>query len=511
MNLENLSNAELARIAAGLRKGVNYRRTHVLEYFKPYPKQIEFFTMGATKRERLYQAGNQLYGKTTAGAVETAYHLTGLYPDWWKGRRWERPVTGWAVGESGGWVRDQAQSRLCGPHATSSEPNAADWGTGFIPKELLLDRTLSHGVQNAFDSITVRHVSGGNSYLGFKAYEQGRTKVQGASLDFVWPDECPPDDIYSELMARIASTDGMVFTTFTPMKGPTGVTARFWDDDSPQAMLDRGVVKAGLVDVVVKTDPDSQYGFTQREIDSVVGSYEAHEREARINGDIMLGEGAVFEGINTEMLKIPAIALSTVPIWMHKMWAIDFGIGHPFAAVLLLHDPDTDIIYIVHEIKMPDMLPQNHIAAMREIAPEPPVAWPHDGNFRQESTGIELYKFYKQRGAQPGMNMRITHATMPGGGYTTSAGITEMLTRMRRGKLLITENCSRWFNEFRGYHRKNGLIVKINDDLLSATRQGVMDIRYAKPTPLGPGSGGFFRSQRPTQAAELDPFSGQPI
>lgn len=502
MNLEKLSDAELLRISRGLKQGLEYRRTHILEFFKPYPKQIEFFNLGATKRERLYQAGNQLYGKTTAGAVETAYHLTGIYPEWWQGRRWDRPVKGWAVGESGSWVRDQAQSRLCGEHATAADPSAVDWGTGFIPKELLLSRTLSHGVQNAFDSITVRHISGGDSYLGFKAYEQGRTKVQGASLDFVWPDECPPDDIYSELMARVASTRGIVFTTFTPMKGPTGVTARFHDDDSPQALLDRGVVKAGIRDVV---------GRTQEEIDAVVGSYLPYEREARINGEIMLGEGAVFEGINEDMIKIPAISLSTVPINMHKLWAIDFGIGHPFAAVLLLHDPDTDIIYIVHEIKVPDMLPQHHIAMMREIAPEPPVAWPHDGNFRQESNGQELHTFYRPKGAQPGLNMRFSHATMPGGGYSTSAGITEMITRMRRGKLLVSETCGRWFNEFRGYHRKNGLIVKINDDLLSATRQGVMDIRYAKPVPLGAAPFVPFQSRRPRQAAETDPWTNQPL
>src|ERR1700676_3199347 len=126
MNLENLSDVELLKIASGLKKGLTYRHTHILEFFKPYPKQLEFFEAGATKRERLYQAGNQLYGKTTAGAVETTYHLTGLYPSWWNGRRWDRPVKGWAVGESGGWVRGQAQSRVCGEHATDSEPSAAE-------------------------------------------------------------------------------------------------------------------------------------------------------------------------------------------------------------------------------------------------------------------------------------------------------------------------------------------------------------------------------------------------
>ena len=38
----------------------------------------------------------------------------------------------------------------------------------------------------------VKHSSGGNSTLGFKSYDQGRTKWQGETLDFVWFDEEPP-------------------------------------------------------------------------------------------------------------------------------------------------------------------------------------------------------------------------------------------------------------------------------------------------------------------------------
>lgn len=501
-NLENLTDDELYQVAKGLKKGLEYRRTHQLEFFVPYPKQLEFFNLGKSKRERLYQAGNQFYGKTTAGAVETAYHLTGLYPSWWEGRRWNRPTKGWAVGESGGWVRDQAQSRLCGEHTTASEPASVDWGTGFIPKECLLERTLTHGTQNAFDSISVRHVSGGVSYLGFKSYEQGRTKVQGASLDFVWPDECPPDDIYTELMARIAATNGIIYTTFTAMKGPTAVTARFHDDDTEQARKDRGVVKAGVHDIV---------GRTPEEIASYIESFPMHERAARVNGEIMLGEGAVFEGINEGMIKYPAIELSKVPMHFHKIWGTDFGIGHPFAATLLLHDPDTDIIYVAAEYKVADALPLHHIAAIRGIAADVPVAWPHDGGDREKSSGVELHEFYRPRNGQPGLNMRNTHATFPHGGYSTGAGVTEILTRMRAGRFFVSETCNKWFEEFRGYHRKNGLIVKLNDDLLSATRQGVMDIRYAKPCPLGPGSSTMFRSQRVTEGPVLDPFTGQPI
>lgn len=63
-------------------EALDYRLTFQKFYdFKPYPKQRAFFTLGATKRERLLIAGNQ-NGKTHAGAFEAACHLTGIYPEW---------------------------------------------------------------------------------------------------------------------------------------------------------------------------------------------------------------------------------------------------------------------------------------------------------------------------------------------------------------------------------------------------------------------------------------------
>ncbi len=104
--------------------------------------------------------------------------------------------------------------------------------------------------------------------------------------------------------------------------------------------------------------------------------------------------------------------------------------------------------------------------------------------------------------------MRNTHATMPTGGYSTEAGVREMLSRMRDGRLLVWDTCTRWLEEFSSYHRKNGLIVKLNDDLMSATRIGVIDIRHAKSAPLGGGTA--IMRARPKQAPDTNPFSGQP-
>src|SRR5262249_52446921 len=62
-----------------------------------YPKHLEFFAAGAKYKERLFMAANRV-GKTVAGAFETTCHLTGRYPEWWEGRRFEKPTDGWACG-----------------------------------------------------------------------------------------------------------------------------------------------------------------------------------------------------------------------------------------------------------------------------------------------------------------------------------------------------------------------------------------------------------------------------
>lgn len=175
-------------------------------------------------------AGNQL-GKTVAGSSEWAFHLTGKYPDWWDGRRFEEPGRYWAAGETRVSTRDTIQKLLIGEPEKEEE-----WGTGTIPGADILDTFRAMGVANALDSVTVKHVTGGSSTLLFKAYEQGRGKWQGDTLNGVWFDEEPPLDIYSEGLTRTQATDGIVMLTFTPLKGMSDVVQMFLSDSDLKAM-----------------------------------------------------------------------------------------------------------------------------------------------------------------------------------------------------------------------------------------------------------------------------------
>lgn len=206
------------------------RRRNRLTDYQPYTKQRDFHEAGAEHRERLFMAGNQL-GKTVAGSFEWAMHLTGKYPEWWKGRRFEGPGRYWAAGETRVSTRDTIQKLLIGEPEKEEE-----WGTGAIPGFDILDTSRAMGVANALDSVVVKHVTGGSSTLLFKAYEQGRGKWQGDTLNGVWFDEEPPLDIYTEGLTRTNAVQGIAILTFTPLKGMSDVVSMFLSDSDLSAM-----------------------------------------------------------------------------------------------------------------------------------------------------------------------------------------------------------------------------------------------------------------------------------
>jgi hypothetical protein len=116
-----------------------------------YVKHCAFFRAGAEHQERCFMAANRV-GKTIVGAYETTLHLTGEYPHWWTGRRFDEPVEWWAASDSSQTTRDIVQIELLGPHN--------DRGTGMIRGKAILDISPARGIPDAIDTVLVRHVSG---------------------------------------------------------------------------------------------------------------------------------------------------------------------------------------------------------------------------------------------------------------------------------------------------------------------------------------------------------------
>lgn len=202
-----------------------------------YPKHMEWLEAGAKYRERCACFGNRC-GKTFGlGGYETACHLTGLYPEWWQGRRFAHPVSAWAAGDTYETTRDILQLTLLGEIAYSGSRRIMD-GRGVIPGDTLGEPTWRSGVQNLVDSVPVRHVSGGWSSLQLKSYDQGRKAFQGTGRHLIWLDEEPPMDVYGECLLRTATVDGLVMLTFTPLSGLSEVVLSFLPQDQRPDLAD---------------------------------------------------------------------------------------------------------------------------------------------------------------------------------------------------------------------------------------------------------------------------------
>jgi phage terminase large subunit-like protein len=206
-----------------------------------YPKHLEFFAAGAAHRERLFMAANRV-GKTEGvGGYETTLHLTGEYPPWWEGRRFERPVAAWVAGKTNETTRDIVQAKLFG-RVEGSGAKKRFAGTGLVPGEAIGGSTWRGAFPDLADTVAVRHAGGGWSTLGLKSYQQGRGAFEGTEQDVVWLDEEPPLDVYVECLVRTMTTDGLVMVTFTPLEGMSDVVMSFLESEraGPSASLGAG-------------------------------------------------------------------------------------------------------------------------------------------------------------------------------------------------------------------------------------------------------------------------------
>jgi len=470
-----------------------YRR---IDFYRPNDRQRDFHN--CTASEVMLRAGNQ-QGKTHAAGCQMTMDAISLYPEWYSGRRFvvppkiERPYDfiGWAGCTTSGKTRDGAQVKLLGDIRQQG-----GLGTGLIPLDNIVGKpTMARGIADFVDTVTVTREVGGTGIIRLKTFEMGREAWQGEPVDLIWGDEDPGDfEVYGECQARLTTTRGKIIWSMSPMLGLSPVRKHFKTKSPGTAEVlmtidDAAVSRGGHI-------PDE-------DIAEIVARY-GSKAATRAYGADMMGQGAVFE-VEPEKIR-ERVDWRQFPENWAWLWALDFrhsgaenAGGHPFAAVLGAWDRGNDVIHIVHCIRMFG-LPPNQVAAIKENPMRyAPVAWPHDGGRSGGlMSGETVAAIYKKLG----LNMLPTHATFPQGGYSFEDGITEMENRLGLGKLRVAAHLSEWFDEYQGYHRVNGLVNKIDDDLLSATRVLCMAIRHAKTTSNFVVRG--TTQAGPRQAADVD-------
>lgn len=421
-----------------------------------YPKHIEFFFAGAKYKERLFMAANRV-GKTVAGAFETTCHLTGRYPQWWEGKRIDKATDGWACGANSQTTRDVVQGVLLGKST----------GQGMIPVEAVVNTIAGRGITGSIETVWVKHVSGKTSKLGFKTYEQGRRAFEGEAKDFIWCDEEPPQDVYTELLYRLLTTKGILYTTFTPLLGMSEVVTSFLEPDKEESRRSKYVVQAGWKDVP-HLDEDEKRKLT--------ANTPLYQIKARTDGEPTLGAGAIYPIAESE-ITVPAFG---IPEDWPRAYGMDVGWNRT-AVVWGARDPASGITYLYSEHYLGQGEPASHAQAIlgrgRWITGVIDPACLGSSQI----DGRTLMQIYRELGL-----------TLWPAANAVEAGITEVWNLLVSGRLKVMANLTNWLREFRKYHRDDkgsGKIVEHDDHLMDATRYLVVSGRNAmtvRPRPEPP-------------------------
>lgn len=436
------------------------------------PWQWDFYEAGRFARHRLLSGGNRV-GKTTIPEVELVFHLTGEYPPWWRGHRFDEPILAWEWATSNEKSRNVQQKALLGPRG------GKNIGGGMLPRDRILDVSFRQcGLDNVVDTVTVKWGSGRrqkSSAVSFKTYAQGIEAAQGESVPWIRLDEeLDPNNgkhkgIFGECLARLLDCEGFLTVTRTPLAGNLEMSKHFSEDVEGRWMTTAGYWY-NWTDV-----PHLSEAARRLHIDSVP----VHEQDARCKGIEKLGSGKAFTFDMDDVLIDPIQPPS------HWFWIMghDFGLGHPAGSVKLGIDRVNDIWHLVWCFKKAQEEIPYHVATLRGQGHWIPVAWPHDGHKRQLSVAgaKEMYKLYMEAGANM-LPISARYKNEVGGGQSSEPILQEINNRARTGRFKVWKGPDTlpFIEEAKIYHRDdNGILVAKNDDVVKALFYAGMMARYA--------------------------------
>lgn len=470
-DITKMSRKELLRYRDILKEMEFREKTRRIQEYKPYPFQVKFHDAGEWASQRLLMAANRV-GKTESAAAETTYHLTGNYPEWWKGKRFRRPILAWVCGATNEKTRDTVQKKLFGDPI-----NPEAWGTGFVPLSCLGDtddkKVRKPNVPNALQAVLVRHhtdgIFDGWSVCALKAYEAGYKIFTSESVDVIWLDEEPPQNIMTQAMIRQVDNEGILYMSFTPEEGVTLVVDQFMN-------------RLAAGQFLVNATWDDAPHLTLERRKQILEALPEHERDMRSRGIPVIGSGLVFPIADAD-IEIEPFA---IPRWYRHIAGMDIGAwNHYTAGAWVAHNPDSDTIYVYDCYRAQGKTPPVHAANFKAHGDDIPIMYPHDGEKGDRNTGETVAQQYRDLGC----NMHHTHFTNPPpmgkdegeGGISVDAGLISMLTRMETGRFKVFKTCRDWFEEKRMYHRKDGKVVRVKEDIMSATRYATQMLRFAVP------------------------------
>lgn len=398
-----------------------------------HQKQI-LFHKNASKNRWVF--GGNRSGKTECGAVETVWLARGIHP-----YKENKARDGWVVSLSQQVQRDVAQNKIL----------------SYLKKEWIEDIVMISGkkgsaVQGVIDTIYVKNVFGSISKIGFKSCDQGREKFQGTSLDYIWFDEEPPEDIYIECKMRVLDRCGMVFGTMTPLKGLTWVYYTIYLNEKN----DKDVWYEHM------EWEDNPY-LSKNEINSLTSSLSSDELESRKYGNFTSGTGLVYSEFDENLNVIEPF---DVPESWYDKISIDPGLHNPLSCHWYAVDFDGNI-YVIAEHYEKQKTVDYHAVKIKEISER--LNW-HTKNGKIEAI-IDSAANQKTLASEKSVSELFYDNGILVNPYVNKdlfSGINRVKSYFRNAngdrKLFIFKTCTNMIREIKGYFWSNADVPLKKDD-----------------------------------------------
>lgn len=430
-----------------IEEGRRDRENKIDRYNKGEIKHLKQIAFHKCQKKNRWVFGGNRSGKTECGAVETVWLARGIHP-----YKKNKPCNGWVVSLSQQVQRDVAQSKIL----------------SYLKKEWIQDIVMISGKkgsaeQGVIDTIYVKNVFGSISKIGFKSCDQGREKFQGMSLDYVWFDEEPPEDIYLECKMRVLDRCGEIYGTMTPLKGLTWIYNTIYLND--------------------KNDEDVWYEniqwddnpfLSKSEIEKFSMSLSSEELESRKYGNFTSGTGMVYSEFDESVNVIDPFDLPCE--WYDKI-SIDPGLHNPLSCHWYACDFDNNI-YVIAEHYEKQRTIDYHSKRIKEISER--LNWPlkngriealidsaaNQRTLASEKNVVELFYDYGIL-AIPQVNKDLF------------SGINRVKAYLKNSlgerKLFIFKNCVNMIREIKGYFwGNNDAPVKKDDHAMDELRYYIM-------------------------------------
>lgn len=418
-----------------------------------HKKQLEFHK--CTKRNRWVFGGNRT-GKTECGAVETIWLSLGIHP--YKNNKQQTEC--WVVSLSNRVQKEVAQAKIL----------------KYLPKNSIVDIIMNEGKKSnpengIIECIIVKNKFNNLSRIWFKSCEEGREKFQGTSLDFVWFDEEPPEEIYTECKMRVLDKCGEIFGTMTPLKGLTYIYNEIYlnnlNDDE--------------VFYLFISWEDNPF-LNQKEIERLTNSLSKDEIESRKFGRFSsFDSGLIYSEFD---INLHVIEPFNIPREWQDTISIDPGYNNPLSCHWYARDHDNNI-YVIAEHFEENKTIEYHSNKINEISNK--LNWKRLSNGMIEtlidsaanqktlSSSKSVTELFYENGiiANPKVNKDVL------------VGISKVKTFLKNingnTRLFIFSNCKNLIREFKTY-RWNGdnSPVKKDDHALDELRYYIMSISNSK-------------------------------